>query len=66
MNGNLALFKNEGSYGIINDKGEVVLESDDYKAALAFDGYVLFMNKLQDPQTNCKTHEPIARPTNQL
>jgi tetratricopeptide (TPR) repeat protein len=46
---NLALFNNEGSYGIINDKGEVVLESDDYKAALAFDGYVLFMNKLQDP-----------------
>jgi predicted transposase YbfD/YdcC len=46
---NLALFKNEGNYGIINDKGEVVLASEDYKAALAFDGYVLFMNKSQEP-----------------
>jgi hypothetical protein len=46
---NLALFKNEGWYGIINDKGEIVLESDGYKAALAFDGYVLFMNKPQNP-----------------
>ena len=46
---NLALFKDNGSYGIINDKGEVIVKADEYKEAISFDGFILFMNKLQDP-----------------
>jgi len=46
---NLAVFKDDGIYGIINDKGEIILKSDDYKEVLSFDGYVLFMNKPKKP-----------------
>ena len=46
---NLAIFKTNNSFGVINDIGEIILKSEDYKDALSFDGYILFLNKPKDP-----------------
>ena len=42
---NLALFKNNGNFGIINDRGEIIVGADEYKHAISYDGYILLMNK---------------------
>ena len=46
---NLALFKDNGSYGMINDKGEIIVKADEYKGAISFDGFILFMDTLEEP-----------------
>jgi hypothetical protein len=46
---NLALFTKDGSYGIINDLGEVLVKADEYKDALYFDGFILLKNKIEAP-----------------
>ncbi|MGB0879420.1 MAG: hypothetical protein ACPGTO_02515 [Polaribacter sp.] len=46
---NLALFRDNGSYGIINDRGKIIVQADEYKGAIAFDGFILFMDTLQEP-----------------
>ncbi len=42
---NLALFTKNGNFGIINDVGEIIIEANEYKDALSFDGYFLLKNK---------------------
>ena len=46
---NLALFTKNGYYGIINDIGEIIIEANEYKDALSFDGYFLLKNKKEEP-----------------
>lgn len=46
---NIALYQKNSFFGIINDVGEVLLEANEYKEAIAFDGYVIFKNKIIDP-----------------
>ena len=45
----LALFIKNGNYGIINDVGEIIIEANEYKDALSFDGYFLLKNKKEEP-----------------
>lgn len=45
---NLALFKANNYYGIINDKGEVLLKADLYEDALSFDGFFILKNKVKE------------------
>ena len=46
---NLAIFKANNFYGIINDRGEVILKADEYQDVISFDGYLIFKNKEQEP-----------------
>ncbi|PWG06165.1 hypothetical protein [Polaribacter aquimarinus] len=45
----LALFKNNGNFGIINDRGEIIVSAEEYKHAVSYDGYILLMNKSVEP-----------------
>jgi len=46
---NIALYTKSGNYGVVNDRGVVLLEAADYKAAYHFDGYIVLMNKAENP-----------------
>ena len=47
---NIALYNDNGNFGVINDKGNVIIKAnDDYKAVKEFGGYFLFMNKKENP-----------------
>lgn len=43
-----AVFKFEGKYGVVNDKGEILVKPT-YNNFLDFDGYVVFTNKKENP-----------------
>jgi hypothetical protein len=45
---NLALFKSNKYYGVITDKGEVLVKADEYLDAVSFDGFFIFKNKEQE------------------
>ena len=45
---NLALFKSNNHYGVITDKGEVLVKADEYQDALSFDGFFILKNKEQE------------------
>jgi len=46
---NLALYAKDNYYGIISDKGEVVVKANKYKSYISFDGYVIFEDKELEP-----------------
>ena len=46
---NLAVFSKGGNFGIINDVGKIQIEANEYKDALAFDGYILLVNNTENP-----------------
>jgi hypothetical protein len=46
---NYALYTKEGSFGVINDLGEIIVEANEYKDALSFDGYIILKNKASEP-----------------
>ncbi len=46
---NLAIFKRNNSYGIITDRGEILVEANEYKDALSFDSFIILKNKKQEP-----------------
>ena len=48
-NKNVALYSKGENYGIINDLGEIIVEANEYKDVLTFDGYFIFKNKASDP-----------------
>jgi hypothetical protein len=48
-NKNVALYSKGDNYGIINDLGEIIVEANEYKDVLTFDGYFIFKNKASDP-----------------
>lgn len=45
----IALFTIEGNYGLLNDKGEVIAEANEYKDAKVFDAYVLLVDNPTTP-----------------
>jgi hypothetical protein len=45
----IALYKNKGFFGAINDLGEVLVEANEYVDALSFDGFLVFKNKVDAP-----------------
>ncbi len=45
----VALYSNSGHFGIIDDSGDILIKADSYKAAYHFDGYIILMNKTENP-----------------
>ena len=45
---NVSLYTKNGFYGIINDRGEIIVKAEEYKDALSFDGFILLKNKKQE------------------
>lgn len=46
---NLALYVANGFFGILSDKGEIIIKADSYEDALSFDGFFILKNKKEDP-----------------
>ena len=46
---NIGLFKKGNYFGIMSDKGVVLLEAENYKKAIMFDGYTILANKESNP-----------------
>jgi hypothetical protein len=44
-----ALFKKDNFYGILNDKGIILVEADKYKGVRSFAGYTLFLDRSENP-----------------
>jgi hypothetical protein len=42
---NSAIFKVENYYGVISDRGEVLVKADEYNSFLSFDGFFILKNK---------------------
>ncbi|MEE9407568.1 MAG: hypothetical protein V3V28_05785 [Polaribacter sp.] len=63
---NIALYTKNNNFGIINDKAEVILTADEYKAASNFEGFILLKNKIQEPTKiycfNTKTNTGFLLP----
>ncbi len=45
---NVALYSNKGSFGIIDDNGEILIKADEYIHAISYDGYILLLNKVEE------------------
>lgn len=45
----LALFTNNGFFGLINDVGEFVVEANQFLDVIHFDGYFIFKNQKENP-----------------
>ncbi|MBU3010238.1 hypothetical protein KO506_02375 [Polaribacter vadi] len=45
----VALFTKGAFFGLINDKGEILFEANEYKEAISFDGFVIFKNEAINP-----------------
>nr|WP_298988922.1 hypothetical protein [uncultured Polaribacter sp.] len=46
---NIALYKIDNNYGLINDVGEIILEANEYKDVLYFEGFFIFKNIKNNP-----------------
>lgn len=46
---NVALYTNAGYFGLINDRGEILLKANEYEDAITFDGFIIFKNKEINP-----------------
>lgn len=45
----IALYKNNGFFGILDDLGEIIIDANEYEDAIAFDGYIILKNKAVEP-----------------
>ena len=46
---NVALYKKNGFFGVIDDVGEILFEAKEYKDAVAFDGFIILKDKVDKP-----------------
>lgn len=46
---NFAVFSNEGKFGVLNDKAEVLVKATEFTHAINYDGFILLQNKEKDP-----------------
>jgi len=46
---NIAVFSKDGFFGILNDKGAILVNADTYKDVLSYDGYILLKDKAKEP-----------------
>ncbi len=49
----IAIFKNNDTFGIINENGEVIVPADKYKDYRSFDGFTLLLDKKQPSHIYC-------------
>jgi hypothetical protein len=58
----VALFSKDGFFGAINDLGEILVKADQYKDAIAFDGFMIFKNQAENPTKlyNFNTNDKIG------
>ena len=45
---NLAIYAHNNYYGIISDRGDIIVKADEYKDVISFDGFIIFKNKEQE------------------
>lgn len=45
----IAVYENNGFFGIMTDIGEVLLQADEYRNFLSFDGYIILKNQKVNP-----------------
>jgi tetratricopeptide (TPR) repeat protein len=64
---NLAVFESKVKLGIINDRGTIIEQSSDYTDYLSYDGYILMLNKPNNPTKvyafNCRTQSGFLLPS---
>ena len=46
---NIGLYKKDDYFGLITDKGAILLEADSYKHSISFDGFTILTNKESNP-----------------
>ncbi|WP_397445184.1 hypothetical protein [Polaribacter sp. R77954] len=46
---NVALFTKNGFFGAINDLGEILINANEYKDAITFDGFIIFKDQKEEP-----------------
>jgi len=46
---NLALYKANGFFGVITDRGQIVVKADTYKGAISFDSFFILKNVEENP-----------------
>ncbi|MGB0890719.1 MAG: hypothetical protein ACPGUU_00110 [Flavobacteriaceae bacterium] len=46
---NVGIYKKGEYFGVISDKGNILLEADTYKKSLVFDGFIILANKTSNP-----------------
>jgi hypothetical protein len=46
---NIALFKKKDFFGLLNDVGKILIEADEYKDVVSFDGFFIFKNAIKNP-----------------
>ena len=46
---NIAVYSYNGSFGIINDTGKVIVEAKKFKHKITFDGFILLLDKEKEP-----------------
>ncbi|MCK8481243.1 hypothetical protein [Psychroserpens algicola] len=63
---NLAIYKSKDYLGIMDDYGRILMKADTFPHAIAYDGYIIFMNDLERPTRlfcfNSKTQEKFLLP----
>ncbi len=47
---NIALYKKNGVYGIMNDVGTILHEASDYRAYISYDGFLLLLSDKVEPE----------------
>ncbi|WP_146104909.1 hypothetical protein [Polaribacter gangjinensis] len=64
---NVAIYKKNDFFGLMNDLGKVLVEADEYEDIVSFDGYFIFKNKENEPTKlfcyNSKTSKGFLIPS---
>lgn len=62
----LALYESDGSFGILNDTGNIIVKASEFKAAFAFEGFIVLSNNKENPTKifsyNTITNESFTLP----
>lgn len=48
-NKGLALYKANNFFGVITDRGEILVKADEYEDALSYDGFMILKNRKEEP-----------------
>ena len=48
-NKGLALYKANNFFGVISDRGDIIVKADEYEDALSYDGFMILKNKKEEP-----------------
>ena len=63
---NVALFKKDGNFGILDDKGNILVRAEEYGFAIEYDAYILLLNSIAEPTKiycyNSKANEGFTMP----